>query len=313
MRATPIRRNDRPRRWLLVALCAALAAAALTVPSPSPSAAAAQQQECDPRCWAILAYLSDQGLSRQDIIDLGNSGLSPDPNTPQILPDPDSERGYIIIPTRPHLLIVTQPQTIQTHTSAWGTTWAESAYDRMEAEVGTEALPDAPADDSTYNDIETLLDALENQPDFDTGAALLAVPDGLADDSVNRGEMALTLCAGLGTCDDIGDIGDIVKHIAERGLAVGRTGVCRSSPNSQGCVNDFNARGTMTNAQLVTFIERLLGNAGPAVTAHSTPGHIPQGGHAPPPADIPQNPLCSPGLVVVQEYATPTDDGCRTI
>ena len=308
MRSTPTRRNDKPRKWMLVALCAALAAAALAAP---PAATAAQQQECDPYCWAVLAYLRDQGLSREDVIALGNSGLAPDPNTPQIVPDPESEKGYILIPTRPHLLIVTQPQTIQTHTSTWDTTWADVAYDRLEAEVGAEALPDAPADDSTYIDIETLLDALEDQPDFDTDSALLGVPDGLADDSVTRGEMALVLCAGLGGCAQTSDIGDIIKHIAAQGFTAGSAGVCRTSPDSQSCVNDFNASGTMSNAQLVTFMERLLGNAGTAATVHATPGHIPQGGHAPAPAGTPQDPLCSLGLIIVQGYATPVDDGCR--
>ena len=311
MNPTPTRRNDRPRRWMLMALSVALVAAALVAPSPTTPVAAAQQQVCDPYCWAVLAYLGDQGLTREDIIALANSGLAPDPNTPQILPDPDSEKGYILIPTQPYLLIVTRPQTIQTNASTWNTAWADIAYERLRAAIGDGALPDAPADDSTYIDVETLLAAFEDQPGFEYVATLVAAPDSLADDSVTRGEMARMLCAGLVSCDDTGNVGDIVKRIAALGFTAGRTGVCRTSPDSRSCVNDFNAAGTLSNAQLVTFMERMLGNAGPAITVHTTPGHIPEGGHVPAPAGTPQDPLCSPGLIVVDEYATPVDNGCR--
>lgn len=91
--------TDKPRlsihrRWAHLLLAAAVVVYGVVgfpaLPGSDVNYAIAQD-ECDAECWAILKYLTEQGLSQQDIIDLGNSGIEPDPDTPDFTPDPEPE------------------------------------------------------------------------------------------------------------------------------------------------------------------------------------------------------------------------------
>ena len=65
-----------------LAVAVAVIAVCIGVAGPGPRTAHAQE-ECDAHCWAILVYLTEQGLTPQEIEDLGNSGIPPDPDTPE--------------------------------------------------------------------------------------------------------------------------------------------------------------------------------------------------------------------------------------
>ena len=69
-------------RRTAVAVAVALGAVGLGVPGPGLRPAVAQA-ECDAQCWAILHYLTEQGLTSEEIEELGNSGIPPDPDTPE--------------------------------------------------------------------------------------------------------------------------------------------------------------------------------------------------------------------------------------
>ena len=63
-------RSHSRRRWSLLAAAVAIVLHGVvgfpTLPGQDGNYAVAQA-ECDAQCWAILAYLTDQGLSQQDI------------------------------------------------------------------------------------------------------------------------------------------------------------------------------------------------------------------------------------------------------
>ena len=90
------------RRWAQLVLVAAVILQGVVgfpgVPGSDINYAVAQG-ECDAQCWAILAYLQDLGLNQQQIEDLGNSGLEPDPETPAIVPGDNG--GYEIVEPEP--------------------------------------------------------------------------------------------------------------------------------------------------------------------------------------------------------------------
>ena len=90
------------RRWAQLALCATVVLSGAFgfpgVPGTSTNYVVAQGG-CDADCWAILSYLADQGLTQEDIIALGNSGLEPDPDTPII--EPGNNGGYVIVEPPP--------------------------------------------------------------------------------------------------------------------------------------------------------------------------------------------------------------------
>ena len=90
------------RRWAQLVLVAAVILQGVVgfpgVPGSDINYAVAQG-ECDAQCWAILAYLQDLGLNQQQIEDLGNSGLEPDPETPAIVPGDNG--GYKIVEPEP--------------------------------------------------------------------------------------------------------------------------------------------------------------------------------------------------------------------
>ena len=85
------------RRWAQLTLAAAvLLYGVIGFPGvPGTSTNYAVAQGCDAQCWAILSYLSDQGLDQEQIENLGNSGLEPDPDTPVIVPGDNG--GYVIV------------------------------------------------------------------------------------------------------------------------------------------------------------------------------------------------------------------------
>ena len=71
------------RRRAAVVLAVAMMAAALGVPGSGPPPAWAEE-ECDAKCWAILAYLTEVGLTPEEIEDLDDSGIPPDRPAPPV-------------------------------------------------------------------------------------------------------------------------------------------------------------------------------------------------------------------------------------
>ena len=75
--------NPTVRRRAAVIMALSVAAAGLGLAGPGLRSAVAEE-ECDEQCWAVLYYLTEQGLTSEEIEDLDESGLPPDPPPPPV-------------------------------------------------------------------------------------------------------------------------------------------------------------------------------------------------------------------------------------
>ncbi len=145
--------------------------------------------------------------------------------------------------------------------AAWQISWAERQRRMLlnDPEVEEEDLPDNPDSPSFKEDLEELIAAIGDEPGF-TGENAQAILDTLLLDGqvIDRETMAAVLCAGLDNCHATDSDGQI-DHLAENGITAGRHGVCVTNPGSPECREDYDRESDMTNAQLVTFVSRLLG------------------------------------------------------
>ena len=147
----------------------------------------------------------------------------------------------------------------------WEASWASQQHETVINHPGIdeEDLPGNPNDDSTKADLAKILAAMGNEPGFVEEKAQLVLSTLKPGETITRKKMSEILCAGLTRCtDDPDDPDDQISQLAESGITVGHTGVCAQRPASQECIQDYGADASMTNAQLVTFISRLLGNTG---------------------------------------------------
>ena len=145
----------------------------------------------------------------------------------------------------------------------WEHTWASDQLETVLSHptIGEDDIPENPNADSTVEDLEKLIEAMGDEPGFVADDAQAILDQLKPGQKITRNKMAEILCAGSTTCTDDPDDGDDQIHqIAGEDLTIGYTGICVINPNSPECVDDFSGENTMTNAQLVTFISRLLGN-----------------------------------------------------
>ena len=223
---------------------------------------AAAADECDAQCWAILKYLTDQGLTPQQIEDLGNSGIPPAAPAPPVTQPPTATQPPAPVTTQP-------PTTTQPH-------WNDPADDPPPSNSPVcsggshcENIKDG-IDQGWYpknldhgepTEVADLREVLEDfgaqHPNFDTQAALGAL-DGETGDA-DRFDMAKALANGLGISfadDDPSTPGDermdAVRELADLGIVFGYDG--DSSTVSD---QDFGGSNHMTNGQMASFLNRI--------------------------------------------------------
>ena len=271
---------------------------------------------CWPRCQPVTtrppttqAPTTTQGLPP-------STTTSPPTTTQQVLPPcwpnchPPTTRPTT---TRPPTTITTPATT--TTIVGWDDTWAADQYEEVINTPGVDRddLPEDASADSTVADLLEILEAIGDQHGFDESDATDLI-EGFDDEStISREQMAVILCAGLTGCDP----NNAIEFLEDNEITVGTESV---NPGNSDCGtelgngNCFGNDLTMSNAQMVTFISRLL-----------TPGYTPpvddtpSGNGDPPPTTTIQNgnngPTCdTPGFVVIQAYVGIPgrgSDGCR--
>ena len=150
------------------------------------------------------------------------------------------------------------PAAAQDPDVEWDDSWAEENYDTFIDETGADPgdIPSEPNRESTPGDWEDSVVAMGDQPGWNQEAALTAIgtlPPGFA---VSREEAAQIMCAGIGCSSD--DTEGQITELAEAGITTGRDGSCVDDPNSQACIDGFDAGSTSTNAQTITFLSRAI-------------------------------------------------------
>ena len=267
------------RRRAAVAVAVALVTVGLGAPGPGLRPAVAQQ-ECDAQCWAILHYLAEQGLTSEEIEDLGDSGIPPDPDTPEEF-------------FQPPAVTTTTAQTLGRPTTAAPTTTLPAysgecgpttswACDQVNAGIAEGYLPEGfnPHDDVDTDDLVLIIEDFGSvNPSFDEHAALLVLQD--AGTQTDRGEMFNVIAAGLGIPYNPDDPFEVADELADLGILFGhdQDGDGISNPYSR---PDADAEGTLWNANLAALLNRIgdhTGGGGPAGPTLGQPtGGSPTGG-----------------------------------
>lgn len=300
--------NLRRPMALAVAACLLAGAVSLGATAALPLRQAAADEECDPQCWAILKYLTDLGLTPQQIEDLGNSGIPPAAPAPPVTTQPPTT-------TQPPPPVTTQPPTTtQPHWNdptnspppsnspvCSGGAHCENIKDGIDQGWYPKDLDHGEPTEIT--DLrEVLGDFGAQHPNFDTQAALDAL-DGETGDA-DRFDMAKALANGLGisfTDDDPSTPGDermdAVKKLADRGIVFGYDG--DSSTVSD---QDFGGNNHMTNGQMASFLNRIKTPSGSNPGSPGSPA--PGSPHVPPAAPVPPNQVCTTGLPLTQGQRT---------
>ena len=154
------------------------------------------------------------------------------------------------------------PAAAQGSDVTWDDSWAEQNYDVFLQETGADpaAIPAEPNDESTTEDWRDSVVAMGDQPGWDQDAAVRAIEALDPNYPVSREEAARIMCVGVGCSSD--DTEAQIAELARRGITTGRDGSCATSPNSQACIDGFDAGSTSTNAQTITFLSRVLAESG---------------------------------------------------
>lgn len=274
------------------------------------------QQECDAQCWAILRYLTEQGLTSDEIEDLGNSGIEPDrpapvPTTtapPTTAPPTTTVKAKKKKPATTTTVRRSTRRTTTTTTTTTTTippTETESsgrcgpppetwACNEVESGIEEGYLPEDfdPHDEADSEQVRQIVREFGNKnTGFDADAALRALEE--MGDNVDRGEIFNAIAAGLRIDYDPTDGFDVADELADLGILLGhdRDGDGDSDPYTR---TDADADGVLHNGQLAALLDRIsdqIGNDRPTTTTPK--GKKPNTG-APDPRD-PEDP-CASGL-----------------
>lgn len=255
---------------VLVLAAAAMALHVLGVPGPQRAQA---QTECDAQCWAILKYLTEQGLTPDEIEDLGNSGIEPDRPKPPVTTT-TAAPTTTVKPSKkkPATTTTTRRSTRRTTTTTTTTTTLPPKTESSgrcgpppetwacnEVETGIEEgyLPEDfdPHDEADSEQVRQIVREFGNKnKGFDADAALRALEE--MGDDVDRGEMFNAIAAGLGIDHDPTDAFDVADELADLGILYGhdRDGDGTSDPYSR---TDADAEGVLRNGQFAALLDRI--------------------------------------------------------
>ena len=244
-------------------------------PGPGAARAAAQESECDAQCWSILAFLVSEGLTQQEIEDLGNSGTQPDQQFPvettptETTPTETTPTETAPVETAP---VLTTTPAVTTPPAVTGMRVCDDpahlwACEEVNDGIGDGYLPpDFNVDQPTeIQELREIIELFGNQnDDFDEEAALGALTD--AGDSALRGDMLNALAAGLGIPYDPEDPDAAADELAALGILHGHD----DDPDT---VNeaDTDSGSTMFNAQLAVFLSRIEEHTDPGHTGDTSP------------------------------------------
>lgn len=247
------------RRRAAVVLAVAVTAATFGVPGSGPPPARAEE-ECDAECWAILAYLTEQGLTPEEIEDLDDSGIPPDQPAPPItattLPPPPTTAPTMrptttTAPTVRPTTTTAPPSTAEDEVCGTPKTWA---CDEVTAGVDEGYLPDgfAPHDEADPDQVLQIIEDFgERNPHFDARAALAALRD--MGDETERGEMFNAIAAGLGIpYDPNSDGSELADKLGDLGIVFGHDGDPTNNP-----LDDADPDSVLFNDQLAALLDRI--------------------------------------------------------
>ena len=313
----------RRRAALAVAVGVGVAVAVgLGVPGPGLRPAVAQA-ECDAQCWAILHYLTEQGLTSEEIEELGNSGIPPDPDTPEQLFQPPTV-ATTTLPPAPTTTATTTTATTTTRPNTPAPTTTLPAYSgecdptttwacqEITAGINDGYLPEGfnPHDDVDTQDLLLIIEDFGNaNPNFDVQAALLALQD--AGHETDRGEMFNAIAAGLGIPYNPEDGGDAADELGDLGIVWGHDGDPTHNP-----YGDADPDSTLSNAALAALLDRIedytgsgggsptVGGGAPGPCATGEHRHTPGGGCHPHP---------DPGCTASGTYGAIAGSGHSTV
>ena len=150
------------------------------------------------------------------------------------------------------------PAAAQDPDVTWDDSWAEENYNTFIQETGADPadVPAEPNRDSTPEDWEAAVVAMGDQLGWNQAAALRVIGTLDPGYAVSREEAARIMCNGIGCSSD--DTEDQITSLANEAITTGRTHACDIDPNSQACIDDFDADSTTTNAQAITLLSRAL-------------------------------------------------------
>ena len=288
------------RRRAAVVVAVAVAFAGLGVPGPGQRPVEAQE-ECDAQCWAVLYYLTQQGLTTEEIEDLDESGLPP------------AEPAPTVTTTAPPATTTTVPTVWQPTTTTTPpsdpvgggecdptTTWA---CDEVNAGIQSGYLPDDfnPHQPANTESLEQIIEDYGAQnPAFDGDAALLALQN--AGDEADRGEMFNAIAAGLGIPYNPDDPFEVADELADLGILYGhdRDGDGEANPYTR---PDADPDSVMSNAALAALLDRIQDDTGggPVVdqpSGGSGPGGGATGGTTSPSRPVDPADVCTTGVAL---------------
>ena len=263
------------RRWAQLVLAAAVAVYGVVgfpaLPGSDVNYAVAQE-ECDAQCWAILAYLVDQGLSQQEIIDLGNSDIEPDPETPTIVPGEDG--GYEIVEPGTGTYQYLRPTNTNTqpHEPQHCANGIHGANCETLLALGVdpellEGSGGGPATFGQARDIALQACATNPQCDYDAmEEAWDAAAPSNDQDEVDRGTQASVMCEAYGgsggpaNCNPdpsdpnyADDLVELVQWMCGQGYTAGYTGNCDQITDVATAQQEYGQGNAMTQAQSWSF------------------------------------------------------------
>lgn len=257
------------RRRAALVLAVAMTVAALGVPGSGPQAAWAEE-ECDAECWAILAYLTEQGLTPEEIEDLDDSGIPPDrpapPVTTTTLPPTTLPPTTTTAPAPRPTTTTTAPTWRPTPATTTTTVPPPATEDEVCGTPGTWACDEVtagrdegylpggfdPHDEADPEQVRQIIEDFgEQNPHFDAQAALAALQD--MGDETERGEMFNAIAAGLGIpYDPDGDGSELADELGELGIVFGHDGDPTNNP-----VDDADPTSVLFNDQLAALLDRV--------------------------------------------------------
>ena len=266
------------RRCAAVAVAVALVAVGLGMPGPGLRPAVAQD-ECDAQCWAILYYLTQQGLTAEEIEDLGDSGIPPDPDTPEDFLPPPTVTTTTLPPAPTTAPTTAPPPTTTTTPTLWRPTTTPTtttatpysgecnptatwACDEINAGIDEGYLPEGfnPHDDVDTQDLLLIIEDFgDGNPNFDEQAARLALRN--AGTETDRGEMFNVIAAGLDIPYNPEDPFEVADELADLGILYGH------DADGDGITNPYTSPDADTDGE--TLERRFGGAAGP----HPGPHH----------------------------------------
>ena len=216
-----------------------------------------------------------------------NACYGPTPTTIPRRPTPTTTVAAIVTTT------TAAPRRVCDYSDSW-------ACDQVNEGIESGFLPDNfdPDAETQSEDLKRIIEAYgEHNPDFDTEAALLSLPEyGEAD----RGTMFNALAGGLGIPYDPDDPFEVADELADLSILYGHDG------DGDGVTNpysrpDADPDSTMTNAELAAFLSRVetpsdAGGGGRPPVQRPVPIRPGSSGGSPPGGSGSDDEMCATGL-----------------